>query len=175
MSWCATWRVGDSDAITTWWWLIAIGRQSVSNCHIPLQWRHNEHDGVLNHQRVYCLLNLLFRHRWKKTSKFRVTGLCKGNSPVTGEFTAQRASNTGNIYTWWRHHDWWRRSFLYMKSTLRKVHWWQRSCCLTQMPGGGITSLMLRLNTYTLRAEWPGQNKRGLGAWDQAYKFVKPL
>ena len=29
----------------------------------------------------------------KKTSKLRVTGLCEGNSPVTGEFTAQRASN----------------------------------------------------------------------------------
>ena len=29
----------------------------------------------------------------KKTSKLRVTGLCAGNSPVTGEFPAQRASN----------------------------------------------------------------------------------
>ena len=28
-----------------------------------------------------------------KTSKFRVTGLCAGNSPVTGEFPAQMASN----------------------------------------------------------------------------------
>ena len=27
----------------------------------------------------------------KETSKFRVTGLCAGNSPVTGEFPAQRA------------------------------------------------------------------------------------
>ena len=27
----------------------------------------------------------------KKTSKLRVTGLCEGNSPVTGEFPAQRA------------------------------------------------------------------------------------
>ena len=26
----------------------------------------------------------------KKTSKLRVTGLCDGNSPVTGEFPAQR-------------------------------------------------------------------------------------
>ena len=29
----------------------------------------------------------------KKTSKLRVTSLCEGNSPVTGEFPAQRASN----------------------------------------------------------------------------------
>ena len=26
------------------------------------------------------------------------------NSPVTGEFPAQRASNTENISIWWRHH-----------------------------------------------------------------------
>ena len=32
----------------------------------------------------------------KKTSKLRVTGLCEGNSPVTGEFPAQRASNAEN-------------------------------------------------------------------------------
>ena len=34
----------------------------------------------------------LFRRRSKKTPKLRVTGLCAGNSPVTGEFPAQRAS-----------------------------------------------------------------------------------
>ena len=28
-----------------------------------------------------------------KTSKLRVTGLCEGNSPVTGEFPSQRVSN----------------------------------------------------------------------------------
>ena len=31
--------------------------------------------------------------RSKKTSKLRVTGLCAGNSPGTGEFPAQMASN----------------------------------------------------------------------------------
>ena len=35
----------------------------------------------------------LFRHRSKKTAKLRVTGLCEGNSPVTGEFPTQMASN----------------------------------------------------------------------------------
>ena len=37
---------------------------------------------VSNHQHHGCLLKRLFRHRWKKTSKLRVTGLCVGNSPV---------------------------------------------------------------------------------------------
>ena len=41
----------------------------------------------------------------KKTSKLRVTGLCEGNSPVTGEFPAQRASYAENVSIWWRHHE----------------------------------------------------------------------
>ena len=47
----------------------------------PLHWRHNDHDGVSNHQPHGCLLNRLFRCRSKKTPKLRVTGLCVGNSP----------------------------------------------------------------------------------------------
>ena len=48
----------------------------------------------------------------KKTSKPRVTGLCVGNSPVTGEFPAQRVSNAENVSIWWHHHAltdiiWW--------------------------------------------------------------------
>ena len=39
-------------------------------------------DVVSNHQRLDCLLSNLLRCRSKKTSKFRVTGLCEGNSPV---------------------------------------------------------------------------------------------
>ena len=67
-----------------------------------LRWRHNGHDSVSNHQPHHCLLNRLFRHRSKKTSKFRVTGLCAGNSPGTGEFPAQRASYAENVSIWWR-------------------------------------------------------------------------
>ena len=39
-----------------------------------------------------------------KTSKLLVTGLCGGNSPGSGEFPAQRASNAENASIWWRHH-----------------------------------------------------------------------
>ena len=70
-----------------------------------LQWRHNERDGVSNHQPPGCLLNGLFRRRSKKTSKLRVAGLCVGNSPVTGELTAQIASNAENVSIWWRYHE----------------------------------------------------------------------
>ena len=70
-----------------------------------LWWRHNECDSVSNHQPHDCLLNSLFRRRSKKTSKLRVTGLCVGNSPGTGEFPAQMASNAENVSIWSRHHD----------------------------------------------------------------------
>ena len=70
----------------------------------PLRWRHNGHGSVSNHQPRDCFLNRLFRHRSKKTSKLRVTGLCAGNSPEAGEFPAQMASNAENASIWWRHH-----------------------------------------------------------------------
>ena len=72
---------------------------------LTLQWRHNERNGVSNHRHLDCLLNRLFRRRSKKTSKLRVTGLCEGNSRVTGEFLAQRTSNAESVSIWWRHHD----------------------------------------------------------------------
>ena len=69
-----------------------------------LQWRHNGGDSVLDHQPHHCLLNHLFKRRSKKTSKLRITGLCAGNSPRTGEFPTQMASNAGSFSIWWRHH-----------------------------------------------------------------------
>ena len=49
--------------------------------NFSLHWRHNNHNGVSDHQSHGCLLNRLFRRRSKKVSKLRVTGLCVGNSP----------------------------------------------------------------------------------------------
>ena len=100
------------------WWLGAIMHQAISWINVnlvlcrllasqrynkliySLQWHHNGHDGISNHQPHDCLLNHLFRHRSKKTSKLRVTGL----SQVAGEFPAQKASCTENVSIWWRHH-----------------------------------------------------------------------
>ena len=71
---------------------------------LALRWRRNGRDCVLNHQPHDCLLNRLFRRRSKKTSNRRVIGLCAGNSPGTGEFSAQMASYAENVSIWWRHH-----------------------------------------------------------------------
>ena len=65
----------------------------------------NGRDGVSNHQSHHCLFNCLFiERRSKETLKLRVTGLCAGNSPVTGEFSAQMANNAEDVSIWWRHH-----------------------------------------------------------------------
>ena len=59
---------------------------------------------------VYSIV--FFGRRSQKTSKLRVTDLCVGNSPVTGEFSAQRASNAENASIWWRHHGMERYHFM---------------------------------------------------------------
>ena len=106
-----------------------------------LQWRHNERDSVSNHQPYHCLLNRLFRRRSKKTSKLRVTGLCAGNSPGTGEFPEQMASNAENVSIWWRHHG--RRTcvaILSMPTTDTVYGKFQQSLVLKS----NITTYMLR-------------------------------
>ena len=70
---------------------------------LSLKWCHNGCDGISNHQPHDCLLNRLFRRRSKKTSKPCITGLCAGNSLVTGEFLAERAKNAENVSIWWCH------------------------------------------------------------------------
>ena len=72
--------------------------------NIALRWRHNGRDCVSDHQTHDCLLNRLYRRRSRKTSKFRVIGLCVGNSPVTSEFLEQRAIKAENVSIWWHHH-----------------------------------------------------------------------
>ena len=63
-----------------------------------LQWRHNEHDGVSNPQLHDCFLNRLFKRRSKKTPKSRATGLCAGNSRVTGEYSPPKGPVTRKMF-----------------------------------------------------------------------------
>ena len=93
-----------SHFLNQWWLLYWWKNCQVSIYAKSLHWCHNEHDCVSNHQPHDCLINRLFKHRWKKTLKLRATGLCEGNSPVTGEFPTQRTSNAEYVSIWWRHH-----------------------------------------------------------------------
>ena len=80
-------------------------KQGQSLASPTLWWCHNWSNSISYHQPHHCLLNRLFRRRSKKTSKLRVTGLCVGNSPGTGEFPAQMASNVESVSIWWHHHE----------------------------------------------------------------------
>ena len=44
--------------------------------YLSLQWHHNECNVISSHQPHDCLLNYLFSHRSKKTTKLCITGLC---------------------------------------------------------------------------------------------------
>ena len=71
-----------------------------SGCGDASCYNKHHYSDVIMSAMVYQIISLtivdstvLFRPTSKKTSKLRVTGLCEGNSPVTGELPAQRASN----------------------------------------------------------------------------------
>ena len=76
-----------------------------NNADSPLQWRHNERDCILNHRRLYCLLSFCSSADQRKHESSASLAFVKGNSPVTGEFPAQRASKAENVSIWWRHGD----------------------------------------------------------------------
>ena len=65
-------------AYFTWIVLMSLScHYSAMECD-SLQWRHNERDGVSNHQLIDYLLPRLFRRISKRTSKLCVTCLCGG-------------------------------------------------------------------------------------------------
>ena len=114
--------------------------KTFSSCVIPLQWRHNDYDGVSNHQPNDCLPNRLFRRRSKKTSKRRVTGLCDGNSPVTDEFPAQM-----------------RKMFPFddaIMHILKIRRYWVRLIFIIEIPILARGIFIFRYHTYGVKIDW---------------------
>ena len=69
-----------------------------------LHWRHNDHDGVSNHQPHGCFTQPFIQTQIKETIKApRHWPLC-GEFTGPGEFPTQRASYAENVSIWWRHH-----------------------------------------------------------------------
>ena len=129
------WSFGTSQ-VKRWW-------------YHSILWRHNGCDGVSNHQPRHCLLNHLFRRRSNKTTKPRVIGLYAGNSPVTGEFPTQMASNTKNDSIWWRHHVInWRRSSYIAVCAYQLIY-----CCCTSSPD--IRAQLIPEIMHTVSAAFP--------------------
>ena len=63
--------------ILAFWLMLFVVHTTLNKFYLILSKCHNER--VLNHRRLDCLLNRLFRHRSKKTSNPRIMGLCAGN------------------------------------------------------------------------------------------------
>ena len=145
------------------------GHHRFAKPNSSLRWRQNGHDGVSNHQPHHCLLNRLFGCRSKKTSKIRVTGLCAGNSPGTGEFPAQMASNVENVSIWWRHH-------VLIKPDISRVTrfelycllWWCVHKCFYPNPSG-LRQQYDFSSASKATEEYGGKHRvnplRGIGPW----------
>ena len=132
-----------------------------------LQRRHNEHDGVPDHQPHDCILNRLFRRRSKKTSNLRVTGLCARNSPVTGEFPAQRASNAENVSIWWRHHE---LIYLTIRNRWAALKWSQFNKYLMILIN--LPSYKLVINDISFFVQYNKTPRSQLARTTQSMKYV---
>ena len=131
---------------------------------ISLWWRHNGRDSVSNHQPDDCLLNCLFRRRSKKTSKLRVTGLCAGSSPGTGEFPEEMASNMVNVSIWWRHH-----AYLYNFN----INWHSLATSLTLFSSVALWS-PTNFKTFTLIIIIPPAQRSCWGGYTGFTPSVRP-
>ena len=63
-----------------------------------LQWRHNECDGVSNHQPLDCLLNVCSGTYQRKHQS-------SVSRSQWGQSLSQRASNAEIFFIWWRHYE----------------------------------------------------------------------
>ena len=59
----------------------------------------------------------------RKHKKLRITGLCAGNSPETGEFPSQMANNAQKISIWWRHHQFYQSGMYILANDKPTVPW----------------------------------------------------
>ena len=92
-----------------------------------------------------------------------VTGLCAGNSPGTGEFTAQLAINAENVSIWWRHHMFDKvQPFIFCICKM-KVCWRIRRMALSSSQEGILWRRLMQLGTNQTYPKhflnWYGCNK----------------
>ena len=98
----------------------------------------------------------VYSDRSKQTSKLHVTGLCVGNSPGTGEFPAQMASNAQNVSIWWRHH-------VFSKNKMGpravfvwiKVVWWHQGITWSKVDVSSVRSSNSHLRVISQHTPQP--------------------
>ena len=94
---------------------------------LTLQWHHNDHDGVSNHQPHGCLPNRLFRRRSKKTPNLRVTVLFAGDRWIP-RTNGQLRGKCFHLMTW----SWISRIVVcwskYHNKWAHVIRYWSKSC-----------------------------------------------
>ena len=105
-----------------------------SSIHSSRQDRHHYNDVIMSVMapRITCL-RIVYSGVYSGAIKENIkapqwrTGFCAGNSPLTGEFPSQRASNAENVSIWWGHHDddllppsW----MIVYRPSVTQRHWW---------------------------------------------------
>ena len=70
-----------------------------------LQWRHNDHDGISNHQPRRLFTQPSIQTQIKENIKAPCHWPLCGEFTGTGEFPTQRVSYAENVSIWWRHHE----------------------------------------------------------------------
>ena len=77
--------------------------KSTDQC--TLQWLHNGRDSVSNTSLTIVYSTVYSHTDQRKHQSSASLAFVQGNSPGTGEFPAQMASNMKNVSIWWRHHE----------------------------------------------------------------------
>ena len=114
----------------------------------------------------------------RKHAKLRVTGLCAGNSPVIGEYPAQRATNTEIVSILWRHHGNERKSWSWGKGEGTHFVMTPESIVLT---GDTYISKSFHIAIYwkiiiaTSNSELTGLNKRYTHVWRDWRKWASSI
>ena len=86
--------------------VFSVTKQSMSNCLAP-HYSEVIMSTMASQITSFAIVYSTVHRRSKKTSKLRVTGLCEGKSPMTGEPPLPMASYADSVSIWWRHHDRW--------------------------------------------------------------------
>ena len=84
--------------------VFSVVKQSMSNCLAP-HYSDVIMSAMTSQITNFAIVYSTVYRRSKKTSKLRVTGLCEGKSPMTGESPLPMASNADSVSIWWRHHN----------------------------------------------------------------------
>ena len=87
-----------------------------------------------------------------------------GNSPVTSDFPAQRASDAENVSIWWRHHDMYlyTRQLLCITSVYNPCMIFLDQCSSKEITRNSLYHATKYIELYHVTTWWPGLQPTGV-------------